>query len=99
MSTYDFSTLYITLPHGLIEEKLIDLVERAFYKGGGLNIACNDKKAFFTSKDHYRGCHLWSCRSVCDALSFLLDRIYIRFGNGLCGGLLVFRWVGVVLLL
>ena len=54
LSTYDFSTLYTTLPHNLIKEKLIDLIERSFYKKEGkLYIACNDKKAFFTSKDHY----------------------------------------------
>ena len=41
------------------------------------------KKAFFTSADHYRGYQLWSCQNVCDALSFLLDNIYIRFGTKL----------------
>ena len=84
LSTYDFSTLYTTLPHNLIKEKLIDLIERTFYKKEGkLYIACNEKKAFFTSKDHYKGYQLWSCQNVCDALSFLLDNIYIRFGTQL----------------
>ena len=84
MSTYDFSTLYTTLPHNLIKEKRIDLIERTFYKKEGkLYLACNDKNAFFTSKDHYKGYHLWSCQNVCDALSFLLDNIYIRFGTKL----------------
>ena len=70
--TYDFSTLYTTLPLNLIKEKLLDLIERTFYiKEGKLYLACNDKKAFFTSADHYRGYHLWSCQNVCDALSFL----------------------------
>ena len=50
---------------------------------GKLYLACNDKKAFFTSADHYRGYQLWSCQNVCDALSFLLDNIYIRFGTKL----------------
>ena len=60
------------------------MIERTFYKKEGkLYLACNDKKAFFTSKDHYRGYHLWSCQNVCDALSFLLDNIYIRFGTKL----------------
>ena len=82
LSTYDFSTLYTTLPHNLIKEKLIDLIERTFYKKEGkLYIACNDKKAFFTSKDHYKGYHLWSFRNVCEALSFLLDNVNIRFGT------------------
>ena len=85
MSTYDFSTTNTTLPHNLIKEKLLDLIERTFYKKKGmLYLACNDKKAFFTSTDHYnRGYHLWSCQNVCDALSFLLDTIYIRFGTRL----------------
>ena len=84
LSTYDFSTLYTTLLHNLIKEKLLDLIERTFYiKEGKLCLACNDKKAFFTSADHYRGYHLWSCQNVCDALSFLLDNIYIRFGTKL----------------
>ena len=30
VSTYDFSTLYTTLPHNLIKDKLIDLIERTF---------------------------------------------------------------------
>ena len=48
LSTYDFSTLYTTLPHNLIKEKLLDLIERTFYKKEGkLYLACNDKKAFF----------------------------------------------------
>ena len=52
LSTYDFSTLYTTLPNNLIK-KLLDLIERTFYKKEGkLYLACNDKKAFFTSADH-----------------------------------------------
>ena len=84
MSTYDFSTLYTTLPHNLIKEKLLDLIEWTIYrKAGKLYLACNDKKAFFTSADHYRGYHLWSCQNVCEALLLLLDNIYIRFGTKL----------------
>ena len=82
LSSYDFSTLYTTLPHNLIKEKLVDLIEHAlkkFYKNEGkLYLACNDRKAFF-----YRGYTLWSCQNVCDALSYLVDNIYIRFGNKL----------------
>ena len=41
------------------------------------------KKTFFTTADHYRGYHLWSCQYECDALSFLLDNIYVRLGTKL----------------
>ena len=84
LSTYDFSTLYTTLPHNLAKEKYLDLIKRTFYKKEGkLNLARNDKKASFTSADNYRGYHFWSCQNVCDALSFLSDNIYIRFGTKL----------------
>ena len=55
-----------------------------FPKGreGSLYIACNDRNAFFTS-DAVRNYNLWSCRKLCDALTFLLDNIYIRFGSKL----------------
>ena len=57
LSTYDFSTLYTTLPHNLLKEKLLYLFERAykkFYKNEGTLClaACNDKIAFFTFTDH-----------------------------------------------
>ena len=81
-----FSTLYTTLPHNLIKEKLLDLIEwtfkRALKNYGSLYLACNDRKAFFTSSDQSRYT-LWSCQNVCDALSYLLDNIYIRFGTKL----------------
>ena len=48
--TYDFSTLYTTLPHNLIKDKLIDLIERTFQREGSLYLACNDRNAFFTSE-------------------------------------------------
>ena len=32
LSTYDFSTLYTTLPHKLIKDNLIDLIERTGHR-------------------------------------------------------------------
>ena len=82
LSTYDFSTLYTTLPHNLIKDKLVDLTERTSQREGALYISCNDKHVFFTS-DAVRNYNLWSCQKVCESLTFLLDNIYIRFGSKL----------------
>ena len=82
LSTYDFSTLYTTLPHNLIKEKLINLIEWTFKREGSPYIACNERQAFFTSGDTKRY-KLWSCQNVCKALLYLLDNIYIRFGTKL----------------
>ena len=82
LSTYDFSTLYTTLPQNLIKDKLVDLIESTFQREGSLYIACHDRNAFFTS-DAVRNYNLWSCQKVCEAHIFLLDNIYIRFGSKL----------------
>ena len=46
LSTYDFSTLYTTLPHNLIKEKLTELIEQTFNIDGSFYLACNDKMPF-----------------------------------------------------
>ena len=60
VSTYDFSTHYTTLPNNLIKEKLTELLEQTFNREGSLYLACNEKRAFFTSKQPKRF-KLWSC--------------------------------------
>ena len=47
-----------------------------------LYIACNDRHAFFTS-EVVKNYNLLSCQKVCEALTLLLDNIYIRFGSKL----------------
>ena len=82
LSTYVFSTLYTTLPHNLIKEKLTELFEQTFNKDCSLYLACNDKNASFTSEQpkQYK---FWSCQKMCDALHYLLDNTFIRFESKL----------------
>ena len=54
LSTYDFSTLFTTLPHNLLKEKLTELIEETFNREGSLYLACNDKMPFFTSEQPKR---------------------------------------------
>ena len=79
LSTYDFSSLYTTLPHSLIKDKLTELIEQTFNREGSLYLACYDKNAFFTSEQPKRY-KLWSCQKMCDALHYLLANTFIRFG-------------------
>ena len=81
MSTYDFSTLYTTLPHNLIKYKLIDLIERTFQREGSPYLACNDQNAFLLQKNPKNIMH--GLVKMYDALTFLLDNIFIRFGTKL----------------
>ena len=82
LSAYDFSTLYTMLPHHLIKDKLLDLIEPTFSQEKTLYLVCNDQRAFFTS-DVYKKYKLWSFQKVCEALVCLLDNIFIKFGNKL----------------
>ena len=68
LSTYDFSTLYTTLSHNLIKEKLNDLIEWSFEKEGLPHLACNERNAFFTSEHQNRYKH-WSSQNMCEAFN------------------------------
>ena len=82
MSTYDFSTLYTTLPHNLIKEQLTEIIEQTFNREGSLYLACNDENAFLPLTNlndincgHVRKCVMLSI--------FFFDNIFIRFGSKL----------------
>ena len=50
-STYfDLSTLFITLPHNLIKDKLTYLFKQTSNTEGSLYLACNEKRALFHIK-------------------------------------------------
>ena len=47
ISTYDFSTLYTTLPHNLIKDKLISLIQKTFARERSEFLACDHRLFFF----------------------------------------------------
>ena len=66
LSTDDFSTLYTKLPHNK-KAHLIWLVMI--------------KMPFFFTSEQLKRYKLWSCQKMCDALHYLLDNIFKRFGS------------------
>ena len=62
LSTYDFSTPYTTLPHNLIKEKLINLIEWTFKREGSPYIACNERQAVHSV---CRECLSWTVVNLC----------------------------------
>ena len=81
LSTYDFSTLYTTLPYNLIKDKLIYLIERTFQREGYPDHVSNGRNMFFTLEQPKK--------YVCDVVTFLLDNIFIRFDTRLYRQLVV----------
>ena len=72
--------IFLLLSITIYCSRIVGAFKKIFKNKGTLDLACNDKKSFFTSTDP-RGYKLWSCQNVCYALSFLLDNVYIRYGN------------------
>ena len=50
LSTYDFSTLYTTLPHNLIKDRFIDLIESTFQREGSLTLHVMTEMHFLLRK-------------------------------------------------
>ena len=68
LSTYDFFILYTTLPHHLIKDKLIDLINRTFIRENTQYLACNEECAFSL---------------LMYTIITIYGRIFIRFGTKL----------------
>ena len=82
LSAHDFSTLYTTLQHNLIKEKLKNLIECSFQREGLLFLSCNERNAFFTS-EHQNRYKSWSYQNMCEDLTKHFNNIFIKFGTKL----------------
>ena len=81
VSTWDFSTLYTSLPHARLKNQLRDLLERVFHTKGKSFIATNYFRTFWTNDRMSMRYTYFSCRELCLAINFLIDNIYVRFGS------------------
>lgn len=82
ISTYDFSTLYTSLPHDLIKQKLGSLVSKTFKTLGHNFLACSESKGFFTNAS-LKKYTMFTCGEFIESLCFLIDNIFVRFGNSI----------------
>ena len=80
VSTFDFSTLYTSLPHDLIKSKLLSLIKWCFKRELTTYLCTSDTTGFYSNKE-YDSYKTWTCIELCDALTFLIDNIYVQF-NG-----------------
>ena len=82
IASYDFSNMYTTLPHDKINDQLFKLIKWCYNREGKTYICTSESKGFFSATE-YKSYKSWTCSDVCSALSFLLDNIYVRFGEDL----------------
>ena len=80
VSTWDFSTLYTSLPHAKLKHQLHDLLERVFNtRGKGFIAATNNFHTFWANDRKSTKYTYFSCKELCLAIDFLIDNIYFRF--------------------
>ena len=98
LSTYDFSTLYTTLSHHLIKDKLIDLINRTFIREN-THIWLATKNVLFSLLMHIIITIYGRVKkSVMPLFIFwIIFLLYLELN--FIGKLLVFRWELIVLLL
>ena len=81
VSTWDFSTLYTSLPYARVENQLHDLLERVFHTKGKSFVATNYFRTFLTNDRMSMRYTYFSRRELYLAIDFLIDNIYVRFGS------------------
>ena len=86
IQTFDFSTLYTSIPHDLLKSRMNNIINNAFkHKNGATrytHIKVGRNKSHFTS-DPLNGDNKYTANDICKMIEFLVDNIYVRFGGQL----------------
>ena len=86
IQTFDFSTLYTSIPHDLLKSRMNNIINNAFkHKNGATrytHIKGGRNKSHFTS-DPLNGDNKYTANDICKMIEFLVDNIYVRFGGQL----------------
>ena len=86
IQTFDFCTLYTSIPHDLLKSRTNSIINDAFkYKNGATrytHIKVGRNKSYFTS-DPLNGDNKYTANDICKMIEFLVDNIYVRFGEQL----------------
>ena len=81
ISTWDFSTLYTTIPHSDLLIRIKNLIKQTFSKNDDQFLLVNERRAFFSldkDKDNYLS---FCCKEFCDLFEFLINNIYVKLGD------------------
>ena len=84
LKTFDFSTLYTTLPHSKLKSRLIGLIKNSFsYKKGRSfkYIVLAYTSTYFTNKVPKGNTRYYTEEQVINMLEFLIDNIFVQFGG------------------
>jgi hypothetical protein len=82
IKTFDFSTLYTTIPHKLLKSRIKELIQRCFSKKNGEQryqylVIGRDKS--YIVKSHSKSNNKYIQEEIIQMLSFLIDNIFVLF--------------------
>ena len=87
VQTFDFSTLYTSIPHDLLKSRISNLVHNAFRKKDGsvryAYIKLTRAKGYFTHDINGGRDNMFTADSICEMIEFLIDNIFVQFGGRL----------------
>ena len=79
ITTFDFSTLYTTIPHSKLKDKLRELVQLCFMKKNGQRrykyLVLGRDRSYVVKK------HSDSTKKFINMLEFLIDNIFVMLGG------------------
>ena len=78
LKTYDFSTLYTSIPHDKLKDKLNQLITKAFKGMNKKYIKVNKYQAIWVNKG--KG-PLISCNLLIEMIGWLIDNTYVTLGR------------------
>ena len=86
IETFDFSTLYTSIPHDLLKSRMNSIINNAFkHKNGATRYThikgCRNKSCF--TSNLLNGDNKYTANDICKMIESLVDNIYVRFGGQL----------------
>ena len=84
--TYDFSTLYTSIPHNLLKSRITALIHNSFKRRNGSNRytdikITSEKEYFIDAINPGGGNNLYTADQTCRMVEFLIDNIFVKFGG------------------
>ena len=84
IKSFDFSTLYTTIPHDKLKSKLKEIINQCFFHKNGNRrfhyVVIGYKDTYFV-RDHSDAPQKYSDADVIKTLEYLIDNIFMEFGG------------------
>ena len=97
IKTFDFSTLYTTLPHDKLKTPLKETIHKAFsHRNYGSKFVVLSYNSTYFSNKIQKGRTCYSEEQVISMLEFLIDNIFVSFGGHCFSRSSAYQWVQIV---